>query len=240
MHIHDAVLERVSPGDRILYLGNYGGPVGNTAKIIDELLAFRRHLLARPGYLPGDLVYLRGTQEEIWQKLLQIQFAPNPRDVYDWMLRQGIEQTLVSYGSTLAEGRTATRDGAPTMTRWTNRLRTNIRQHPGHEKFMTVLRRAAFTEAGNGAGTLYVHSGLDPHRPIGAQKDSFWWNHAGFNQLNDVYEGFARVVRGCDPAGGGLHMGRVAVTLDRRAGYGGSLVAGCFSPRGEALELLEV
>jgi hypothetical protein len=126
------------------------------------------------------------------------------------------------------------------MTRWTNRLRGNIRQRPGHEKFMTVLRRAAFTEGPDGHGTLFVHSGLDPARPIGAQKDSFWWNHAGFNQLNDVYEGFSRIVRGCDPAGRGLHIGKVAATLDRRAGYGGTLVAGCFSPAGEALELLEV
>ncbi len=240
MQIHDALLERIMPGDRILYLGNYGGAVGATADVIDELLAFRRYLLARPGYVAEDLVYLRGTQEEIWQKLLQIQFAPNPRDVYDWMLRHGIAGTLASYGSTADEGRTATRDGAPTMTRWTNRLRTNIRQRPGHEKFMTVLRRAAFSQSGDAHGTLFVHSGLDPARPIGAQKDSFWWNHAGFNQLDDVYEGFARVVRGSDPARGGLHTGKVAVTLDRSHANGGSLVMGCFAPGGTILELLEV
>jgi serine/threonine protein phosphatase 1 len=156
------------------------------------------------------------------------------------MLRQGIEQTLASYGSTIEQGRTATRDGAPTMTRWTNTLRANIRKHPGHEKFMTILRRAAFTAKEPFHGTLFVHSGIDPARPIGAQKDSFWWNHGGFNQLNDVYEGFARVVRGSDPSAGGLNIGKIAVTLDRGAGFGGTLVAGCFAPDGEVLELLEV
>ena len=46
--LHLAIAERFQLGDRLVYLGNYlggGDPVGT----IDHLLAFRTHLLARPG-----------------------------------------------------------------------------------------------------------------------------------------------------------------------------------------------
>ena len=33
------------------------------------------------GTFLGDIVFLRGSQEEMWQKLLELQFAPNPREV---------------------------------------------------------------------------------------------------------------------------------------------------------------
>jgi len=60
----------------LLYLGNYLGG-GDPVTTIDRLLAFRTYLLAAPGMFTSDIVYLRGMQEEIWAKLLQIQFAPN-------------------------------------------------------------------------------------------------------------------------------------------------------------------
>ena len=39
---------------------------------------------------PIDIVYLRGQQEEMWHRMLQIQFAPNPKEVLPWMLQQGV------------------------------------------------------------------------------------------------------------------------------------------------------
>ena len=237
--MHDHLLRRVEPGDRIVYLGNYGGAGGSMVDVIDELLAFRRYLLAQPGFLASDIVYLRGARDEMWQKLLQIQFAPNPRDVLAWMMRQGIEPVLTSYGANAQEAYSATRDSSLTMTRWTNRLREAIRQRPGHEKFMTVLRRAAFTELSAGHASLFVHSGLDPDRPIGAQKDSFWWNYSGFRRLTDVYEGFTRVVRGADPEGGGVHIGDLTASLDGGAGSGGKLVAAMLDRTGTVRELIQ-
>ena len=77
---------------------------------ISEMLSFRRDLLAIPGVLAGDLVYLRGAQEEMWQKLLQLQFAPNPKDVLSWMLGQGVDSTLRAYGGNPETGMAAARD----------------------------------------------------------------------------------------------------------------------------------
>src|SRR3546814_12687728 len=80
-----------------------------------------------------DIVYLRGAQEEMWRKLLQIQFAPGPGEVFDWMLRHGLEPTLRGYGVDPQQVRGILRDGALAVSRWTNTLREAIRKHPGHD-----------------------------------------------------------------------------------------------------------
>ena len=77
-HLHDAISERFQVGDRVVYLGNYVGRGGVVFATVDELLDFRRRVLGRPGGAACDVVFLRGAQEEMWQKLLQLQFAPNP------------------------------------------------------------------------------------------------------------------------------------------------------------------
>src|SRR5207253_2611339 len=83
-----------------------------------ELLDFRRRVLARPSGFACDVVYLRGAQEEMWQKLLQLQFAPNPGEVLAWMVREGIEATVEAYGGELRLGFAATRDGPRLFTGW--------------------------------------------------------------------------------------------------------------------------
>ena len=76
--LHDEIYIRFRPGDRLIYAGNYIGVGEQSAATIDEILTFRRALLAVPGMDADDIVFLRGAQEEMWEKLLQIQFAPNP------------------------------------------------------------------------------------------------------------------------------------------------------------------
>ena len=95
--LHLALADRFRVGDRLIYCGNYLGG-GDPTGAIDRLLAFRTYMLAAPGMIANDLVYLRGIQEEIWSKMLQIQFAPNPREVLTWMLDRGAEATLRAYG----------------------------------------------------------------------------------------------------------------------------------------------
>lgn len=81
-----ALMQHWQPGDRLVVLGNMLGAAGNTPRTLDLMLRLRRRLLARPGAEVEDFVFLRGPQEEIWHKALQLQFALAPLDVLDWML----------------------------------------------------------------------------------------------------------------------------------------------------------
>ena len=106
------------------------------------------------------------------QKLLQLQFAPNPGEVLAWMVEAGIGPTVRAYGGDLRQGFAATRGGPRTITRWTSTLRDAVNAAPGHTMLLSALRHAAFTEEG---GLLFVHAGVDPARPLTAQGDAFWW-----------------------------------------------------------------
>ncbi|HWK46807.1 MAG TPA: hypothetical protein VNT30_18950 [Stellaceae bacterium] len=235
--VHAAIAARLQPGDGLVYLGNFLGRGSDVRGTFDELLAFRLGFLARPGTFACDVAYLRGSQEEMWQKLLQLQFAPNPFQVLEWMIDHGLGPTLAAYGGDLRQGQLAARDGAVSITRWTNGLRAALNSAPGHANLMTALRRAAFT---GDDGVLFVNAGLDPSRPLTAQSDSLWWGGANFLDLEQPYGGFRRVVRGYDRHHGGIQETRYAVSLDRGAGFGGPLVAACFDPSGSLLTTLEV
>ena len=227
--IHHAIGQRFRPGDRLVYLGNMIGFGDQVVETIDRLLAFRIALLAMPGMIASDIVYLRGQQEEMWQKLLQLHFAPDPRTVLDWMLRQGVAPTLAAYGGNLDAGMAAARGGAVMLGRWTRELRQAVAARPGHEQLFNALRRAAYTggpandTAANGGAAndgapdgapggdgwtgnsrgggslLLVNSGIDPRRPLTGQGDAFWWGSTGFARLEQTYGGFNRLVRGYDP-----------------------------------------
>lgn len=245
--LHADIGRRFTPGDRLVYTGNMIGRGPAARETMDELLSFRRALIAMPGMLASDVVYLRGAQEEMWQKLLQLQFAPNPGEVLRWMLRQGVEATLRAYGGNPDYGLAAARDGAVALTRWTNSLRGAMRAAPGHDNVMSALRRAAYTSAPDEtgveripSGVLLVASGIEVSRPLGAQGDNFWWGGTGFARIDEPYGQFRRIVRGFDPGRGGVQVGDFTVTLDGGCGFGGPLVCGCLAPSGEILELIEV
>jgi hypothetical protein len=237
--LHDKLFQRFQPGDRLLYTGNYiAGAAAQPVETINEILYFRRTLLARPGMMADDFVYLRGIQEELWNKLLQLQFTPSPRQVVDWMSKKhtSMESVLNGYGSSFEEAARVAREGIISMTRWTSFLKSSVRQFPGHEKFFSVLRRAAFTEnrAGNDNNILFVHAGLDPQRPLMSQGDNFWWGSKQFSQMTESYQPFKSVVRGFDPEHQGIQVGPVSVSLDG----GDKLVCAEMSGQGDVLEIL--
>jgi hypothetical protein len=238
--LHLLLAERFTPGDRIVYLGNLIGWGVPVLGVIDDLLAFRRAVLAVRGAMAGDVVYLRGAQEEMWTKLLQLQFAPNPREVLDWMLQRGVEPTLAAYGGTPDHARIAARSGSVLLARWTQTLRAAMLARPGHENFFNALRRAAHAAPRPDGGLLLVSAGIDPAKPLAQQADEFWWGLPGFARLDQPYEGFARVVRGYDPQRQGEAAGTHTATLDAGCGFGGPLVCAGLSPQGDILEWLRV
>jgi serine/threonine protein phosphatase 1 len=234
--LHRRLADDMAAGDQIVYLGDYLGYGPAVRDTIDELLLFRRAFLARPGVEVDDIVYLRGAQEEMWQKLLQLQFAPAPQDVLKWMADHGLEPTLACYGGSVEEGFVTARDGVLALTRWTGTLRQNMRSYDGHTTLMSVLRHAAYTDDN---GLLFVHAGIDPSRPLSAQMDAFWWGSTAFEMMEAPYGAYRLVVRGSDRRRGGVRVGAFSATLDAGCGFGGPLTAACFGPGGQLLHLLE-
>lgn len=235
--LHRQLVPRFRTGDCLVYLGNYFGQQKTAVETLNELLITRRKLMsAGEGSPPEAFVYLRGAREEMLSKLLQLQFAPNPAEVMDWLLGHHMGPVIESYGTKEAVARAIARETTLSISRWTSGLRRIINTHPGHGLLLSNLRRAAFTREGR---ILFVHASLDVSRPLNMQKDNFWWDNGRFNDINEAYYGFSRIVRGYDHANGGLRLNHpFTATLDGGSGRGGGLNAVCFSPEGDILDHL--
>ena len=235
--LHAALEERFQPGDRIVYLGNYLGVGDEVIGTIDELVAFRGALLAVPHMNVCDVVYLRGSQEEMWQKLFQLHLSVEPGSVLNWMLGRGVRETLGAYGWGADDAHRRVKNGAQEIARWTNEIRASIQRRPGHHELLGSVRQAAFTADG---ALLFVNAGVDPTRPIDAQRDAFWWGSEQLAALTPPYAGFKRIIRGFDPSRGGIDLDGYVATVDGGAGFGGTLTAACFDAEGQPLDRIDV
>lgn len=236
--LHQTLEHRLQQGDVLVYLGNYLGHGPDVAGTVDELLAFRRRVLAHPPLrFCEDIIYLRGSQEEMWQKLLQLQFASDPVSILNWMMTRGVGATLAAYGGDRQSADQAARGGTMQLNRWTRTLREAQRARPGHDSLMAHLMRAAVCRDG---GLLFVNCGIDTQRPLAAQSDGFWWAARSFDGISEPYEGYARVVRGYDPDHRGFAETPWTVTLDAGCGFGGDLMAACLSPDGRVIDRISV
>ena len=226
--IHDHIFKSFELGDKVIYMGNYTGYSKDSAHTIDEILGFRRSLLTIRGVIPKDITYLRGAQEEMMQKLLQIQFAPNPRAVIDWMLNNGMAQTLESYGVCIDTLKRTAGNGVIALSRWTEYLRSTIRRRPGHDTLGQNLHRAALVsrtlphDITNSTASenlsLYVSGGVDFNKSLEEQGDNLWWGKDDFTTRTEPYNHFDKVIRGFDPERKGLHLNCVTATLDNNSG----------------------
>lgn len=239
IRLHDHIFSKFKVGDRLVYLGNNIGYGAQSAACIDEILTFRRLLLSLPGMKCSDLVYLRGSQEDMWDKLLQIPFAPNPTDTLLWMLGNGLSGTLRSYGLSEHDGIDACRSGTVGLTKWTGKIRAAVRQHAGHETFFTQLARASHTDITQDYPLLFVNAGVDYALPLDQQRDQFWWMGSQFEHIVDPYLPFQKVVRGYDPKHRGYAMNCVTATIDDSCGFGGPLLSVAFAADGSVYDLLE-
>ena len=228
--IHEHIFTSFRPGDKLIYLGNYTGLGMHSKETIDALLSFRRCLLCIPGVRADDIVYLRGTQEEMWQKLMQLQFAPNPAAVFQWMMDKGLAQTMESYGVCLYEAKRVVHEGVIRLSRWAEKTRQIIYSNPGHDIFASQYKRAAYTECAmtqkksDFAPILFVNAGIDSSKPLEKQGDSFWWGHSHFKHMKFAYSPYQTVYRGYDPENSGLSLHNVTATLDDNCGRGGKLI----------------
>lgn len=235
--LHEEIAQRWALLDRIVYTGNLLGYGDDCLGVVDEVLAFRRRALAVPHAIPEDVVFLRGQQEEMWQKLLQLQFARDPAGVLDWLLAHGVGATLAAYGGNAQEGQAEARHGAVSLTRWTQSLRARMNALPGHAPLFASLRRAAYSDD---QGLLLVSAGLDPSRRLDQQGDTFWWGHPVFGGAVKHFNPFRAVVRGLAAGHPGLLVEDGLITVDGGAGFGGPLLAVCLDTAGQVLDQVAV
>jgi serine/threonine protein phosphatase 1 len=175
----------------------------------------------------------------MWQKLMQLQFSPDPSSILLWMLGRGLSPTLQDYGLSPHDGIVAAREGVMSLTRWTSEVRSTVRRQPGNEVFYSQLRRAAYTDEDSEYPLLFVHAGIDPRKGLRDQGDNFWWAGKNFSSITEPYLPYKRIIRGFDPDHRGISVNCVTATIDGGCGFGGNLVAACFSPEGEIENLIE-
>ena len=118
--VHQKLAPRITPGDRLVYLGNYWGDGSGETVIatINELLLFRRYFIAIDGIDIADIVFLRGASEEMVTKLQQIHV-----------------QSIM-------------RQGAHAISQWTSQFADALRRHSGHSALLADLKHAAYTTDG--------------------------------------------------------------------------------------------
>ena len=239
--LHDHLATRFAIRDRLVYLGNYLGTQStNNREVIEELLAFRSALLAKPGMKPGDIVHLRGPAEEAWQRLLRLQFAPIPTRAMEKLQAAGVESYLRLYNVSMNDTKVIAKAGSIAITRWTNQLRDLQRKTSGHDALVSSTRRAAFTRSTEECPEklLFVPAGFDETRSLDDQGEALWGETPAFYASDASI--FSKIIRGFDSEKKGINTEGKAITLDGGCGNGGPLVCGCFDAKGTILEIVAV
>jgi serine/threonine protein phosphatase 1 len=233
------ILSNFQKEDKLVFLGNIIGFRNNSKEIISEVLKLRFELMAKFHLKSTDIVFLRGAQEEMFSKLLQLQIAPNPIEIIEWIFSHGVDSTIISYGFNPEEFRRVATQGTLQINKLTSRLNNEISSIPGHKQFFSNLKHAAYSDSNK---ILFVNRGVDITRPLSAQNDCFWWGYQNFSLINKPYSTFTRIVRGYQSnAHNDLESSKnkILCTLFKQPLDNKKIFAGVFKNSGEIIELFE-
>ena len=237
--IKNYIFSNFNVGDKLIFLGNVIGFRDNSKEIISEVLSLRFDLMAKFKLDHNDIVFLRGAQEEMFSKLLQLQIAPNPIEIIEWIFSHGVDKTIISYGFDPNEFRNVASQGAIQINKLTSKLNYQITILSGHKEYFSNLKHAAYSESKE---VLFVNRGVDLSRPLSAQNDCFWWGYQDFSLISKPYNSFKRIVRGyqSNPYNDLENSkSKILCTLFRQPLENNKILAGIFSKNGEILELFE-
>ena len=233
------ILENFKRNDKLIFLGNIIGLGDNSKETLTSVLDLRFNLMAKFKLKPEAIIFLRGAQEEMFSKLLQLQLAPNPREIVDWMFEHGVNKTLHSYGYSKDEVKNIASSGTIQISKWTSSLNKTLKMCPGHSKYFLNLKHAAYSHTKK---ILFVNRGVDITRPLSAQNDCFWWGFQNFSRIQEPYKTFIRIVRGYESK----HLNRmensindVVCTLFKQPLSNKSILCGIFAENGEIIDLFE-
>ncbi len=233
------ILNNFKKNDKLIFLGNVIG-LGNSSKeTLSSVIDLRFNLMSKFKLKPKEITFLRGAQEEMFNKLLQLQIAPNPIEIINWLFEHGVDSTLNSYGFSKNDVLNIASSGTVFISRWTSKLNQRILECPGHKEYFSNLKHAAYTSNKN---LLFVNRGVDISRPLSAQNDCFWWGYQNFSKISQPYNTFTRIVRGYQSNQNNeleLSKNKVLCTLFKQPLSNKRIYGGIFKENGEIEDLFE-
>ena len=237
--IKEFLLKNFEANDKLIFLGNVIGLGNNSKETLSSVIDLRFSLMSKFTLKPDSIVFLRGAQEEMFSKLLQLQLAPNPNEVVEWMFDHGVNETIKSYGFIEKEVKNIASSGTINITKWTTTLNKVLNKNPGHTQYFLNLKHAAYSKTKK---ILFVNRGVDITRPLSAQNDCFWWGFQNFSSIDRPYKTFSRIVRGYESEHINqqeISKNNVVCTLFKQPLSNKSILCGIFSENGEILDLFE-
>ncbi len=233
------ILENFEAKDKLIFLGNVIGLGDHSKETLSSVIDLRFNLMSKFKLKPESIVFLRGAQEEMFSKLLQLQLAPNPAEIVEWMFDHGVNKTIKSYGFPENEVKNIASSGTIKISKWTINLNKVLQTYPGHFEYFLHLKHAAYSHTKK---ILFVNRGVDITRPLSAQNDCFWWGFQNFSKINQPYKSFLRIVRGYESA----HLNQLEIskdnvvcTLFKQPLFNKNILCGIFTENGEILDLFE-
>jgi len=233
------LLKKFEKNDTLVFLGNIIGLGTESKKTLSSVLDLRNNLMSKFYLDPEKIIFLRGAQEEMFLKLLQLQTAPNPNDIVKWMFEHGVDATIKSYGFNREELLQISTQGTMPISKWTSRLNYSILSQPGHNQYFINLKHAAYTSTKK---ILFLNRGVDISRPLSAQSDCFWWGYQNFSNLNNPYNTFTRIVRGYKSSNNEEIKDvnkRIVCSLFNQPLDNPKILAGIFDNSGKILDIFE-
>ena len=233
------ILNNFEIDDKLIFLGNIIGLGENSKETLSSVIDLRFNLMSKFKLEPESIVFLRGAQEEMFSKLLQLQLAPNPREILDWMFDHGVNATIKSYGFLESEVKNIASSGTINISKWTANLNKALQKNPGHTEYFLNLKHAAYSKTEK---ILFVNRGVDITRPLSAQNDCFWWGFQNFSKIQEPYKTFLRIVRGYESehlSEKGISKNNVVCTLFKQPLSNKTILGGIFGENGEILDLFE-
>ena len=233
------ILKNFNKDDKLIFLGNIIGLGDDSKETLTSVLDLRFNLMAKFKLKPEAIIFLRGAQEEMFSKLLQLQLAPNPTEIIQWMFEHGVNKTLNSYGFSEDDIKNTASSGTLKISKWTSLLNKTVKMYPGHSQYFLNLKHAAYSHTKK---ILFVNRGVDITRPLSAQNDCFWWGFQNFSKIQEPYKTYIRIVRGYQSEHLNefeISKNEVVCTLFKQPLSNNNVICGIFGENGEILDLFE-
>ncbi len=237
--IKNFIIKNFEKKDKLIFLGNIIGLGENSKETLSSIIDLRFSLMSKFKLNPSAIIFLRGAQEEMFNKLLQLQIAPNPTEIINWMFEHGVDKTLKSYGFNKNEVLNVASSGTVAISKWTSKLNQILQENLGHKEYFLNLKHAAYTSSKK---ILFVNRGVDISRPLSAQNDCFWWGYQNFSKIDKPYNSYIRIVRGYQSKHQNeleKSKSKVVCTLFKQPLDNKLIHGGIFAENGEILELFE-